>query len=108
MRITEDKSKKRTLVITTIVFFLVSGDYDNPSDLVGASVNRNGLSTTGSLKFAAGACYDNPDNTAFFENPLSAPRAPQRNDSLEQHPAGFGDSTYDNPSSPKGTCNPGS
>lgn len=79
----------------------VSGDYDNPSDLVGASVNRNGLSTTGSLKFAAGACYDNPDNTAFFENPLSAPRAPQRNDSLEQHLAGFGDSTYDNPSSPK-------
>jgi len=81
----------------------VSGDYDNPSVLTGASGNRNGINPTASLPFAAGACYDNPDNTAFYENPLAAPRVPQRSDSLENHPAGFKNfSPYDNPSSPSG------
>ena len=81
---------------------LVSGGYDNPSELAGASGNRNGLSHANSLKFAAGPCYESPDNSAFYENPLAAPQAPQRSDSLEQHLPGFKDSTYDNPSSPAG------
>ena len=51
--------------------------------------------------FAAGACYENPDGAAFYENPLAAPKAPDRSDSLERHPVDLLDSSvYDNPSSP--------
>ncbi|XP_078373268.1 SHC-transforming protein 1-like isoform X2 [Oculina patagonica] len=79
----------------------VSGDYDNPSLRSSASARSNGVSQTGSLMFAAGACYENPDGVGFYENPLAAPKAPNRSDSLERHPIDLLDSSvYDNPSSP--------
>lgn len=90
-------------ILKTLLNVLVSGGYDNPSELTGASGNRNGLSYANSLKFAAGPCYESPDNSAFYENPLAAPQLPQRSDSLEQHLPGFKDSPYDNPSSPTST-----
>lgn len=75
----------------------VSGVYDNPTELTGASANRNGISYADSLKFAAGANFENPDNSAFFENPLATPLVPQRVDSLEHHST---ESPYDNPLAP--------
>ena len=84
--------------------FPVSGVYDNPTELTGASANRNGISYADSLKFAAGANFENPDNSAFFENPLATPLVPQRVDSLEHHST---ESPYDNPLAPNsgsGTC----
>lgn len=78
--------------------FPVSGHYDNPEELRGASANRNDISNADSLKFAAGACFDNHDTSAFYENPLAVPLAPQRVDSLEQRPTAGGTETpYDNP-----------
>ena len=78
--------------------FPVSGHYDNPEDLRGASANRNGIGKADSLKFAAGACFDNHDTSAFYENPLAVPLVPQRVDSLEQRPTAGGTETpYDNP-----------
>ena len=51
--------------------------------------------------FAAGACYENPNGLGFYENPLAAPKLPERNDSLEKRPGDLLDSSlYDNPSSP--------
>lgn len=74
------------------------GDYENPS---ARSNSRNGVNQPGSLKFAAGACYENPNGAAFYENPLAAPGVPDRSDSLERHPVDQLDfSTYANPSSP--------
>ena len=79
----------------------VSGGYDRPSVRSSTSGSSNGLSQSGSLMFAAGACYENPNGLGFYENPLAAPKAPQRNDSLERHPGDLLDSSlYDNPWSP--------
>ena len=77
-----------------------SGDYDNPLTR-SSTASSNGMSQAGSLKFAAGACYENPDGVGFYENPLAAPKVPNRSDSLERHPIDLLDSSvYDNPSSP--------
>lgn len=82
----------------TADLFPVSGDYDNPDELLGASANRNGVGYADSLKFAAGACFDSPHTSAFYENPLAVPLVPQRVDSLEQRQtAGCTESPYDNP-----------
>ena len=71
--------------------------------MTGGSTKSNGISQTGSLVFAAGPCYENPDNAAFYENPLAAPKVPHRGDSLEDHHGGIRDSSvYDDPSSPTG------
>lgn len=79
----------------------VSGGYDKPSVCSSTSGSSNGLSQTGSLIFAAGACYENPNGLGFYKNPLAVPKAPVRNDSLEKHPGDLLDlSLYDNPSSP--------
>lgn len=75
------------------------GDYEHPSE---RSNSRNGVNQSGSLMFAAGACYENPNGAAFYENPLATPRVPDRSDSLERHPLDLQDSSlYDNPSSPR-------
>lgn len=91
--------------------FTVAGisDYDNALATSGAFGNRNGIAgQTASLPFAAGPCYEDPDKVAFYENPLAAPKVPQRNDSLEEHPGDPKDSSlYDNPNSPmdgSGVC----
>ena len=79
----------------------VSGGYDRPLAQSSTSGSSNGLSPSGSLIFAAGACYENPDSLGFYKNPLAAPKLPERDDSLERHPADLLDSSlYDNPSSP--------
>ncbi|KAK2559131.1 SHC-transforming protein 1 [Acropora cervicornis] len=81
--------------------------YDNPEDLRGASANRNGIGKADSLKFAAGACFDNHDTSAFYENPLAVPLVPQRVDSLEQRPTAGGTETpYDNPLAAKNNSGP--
>lgn len=84
-------------------------DYDNALATSGAFGNSNGIAgQTASLPFAAGPCYEDPDKVAFYENPLAAPKVPQRNDSLEEHPGDPKDSSlYDNPNSPmdgSGAC----
>lgn len=79
----------------------VPAGYERPSVQSSTSGSSNGLSQSGSLKFAAGACYENPNGLGFYENPLAAPKAPTRNDSLERHPGYLLDSSlYENPSSP--------
>lgn len=79
----------------------VSGGYERPLVQSGTSGSSNGLSQTGSLIFAAGACYENPNGLGFYKNPLAAPKLPERDDSLERHPGDLLDlSLYDNPSSP--------
>jgi len=79
----------------------VSDGYDRPSVRSSKAGSSNGLSQSGSLMFAAGACYENPNGVGFYENPLAAPKLPERNDSLERHPGDLLDSSlYDNPSSP--------
>ncbi|XP_015766532.1 PREDICTED: SHC-transforming protein 1-like [Acropora digitifera] len=86
----------------------VSGHYDNPEDLRGASANRNGIGKADSLKFAAGACFDNHDTSAFYENPLAVPLVPQRVDSLEHRPTAGGTETpYDNPLAAKNNSGQG-
>ncbi|KAM7428020.1 SHC (Src y 2 domain containing) transforming protein [Porites harrisoni] len=77
-------------------------DYNNALATSGAFGNSNGIAgQTASLPFAAGPCYEDPDKVAFYENPLAAPKVPQRNDSLEEHPGDPKDSSlYDNPNSP--------
>ena len=94
-----------------VFYFTVAGigDYDNALATSGAFGNSNGIAgQTASLPFAAGPCYEDPDKLAFYENPLAAPKVPQRNDSLEEHPGGPTDSSlYDNPNSPmdgSGAC----
>lgn len=91
--------------------FTVAGirDYDNALATSGAFGNSNGIAgQTASLPFAAGPCYEDPEKVAFYENPLAAPKVPQRNDSLEEHPGDPKDSSlYDNPNSPmdgSGAC----
>lgn len=84
----------------TIIFSVPAG-YERPSVQSSASGSSNGLSQSGSLMFAAGASYENPNGVGFYENPLAAPKAPTRNDSLERHPGDLLDSSlYDNLSSP--------
>ena len=85
-----------------LLFISVTGNYEKPSAARSStSGSSNGVSQTGSLMFAAGACYENPDGAGFYENPLAAPKAPNRNDSLERHPIDLLDSSlYDNPNFP--------
>lgn len=87
--------------ISVIIMISVSGGYERPLVQSGTSGSSNGLSQTGSLIFAAGACYENPNGLGFYKNPLAAPKLPERDDSLERHPGDLLDlSLYDNPSSP--------
>ena len=78
--------------------------YDN------ALISKNGSvsSQASSLMFAPGSAYDNPDGnitrTAFYQNPIASstkqPKAPVRQDSLEQNLMEF--DTYDNPDASAG------
>ena len=87
--------------ISGTIMISVSGGYDRPLAQSSTSGSSNGLSPSGSLIFAAGACYENPDGLGFYKNPLAAPTVPERDDSLERRPTDLLDlSLYDNPSSP--------